>query len=93
MAPRPGQREYETAISSSPVRHALINRPFSNIRRRTENLLDQITGGTLSPDVVEQERRNRERDRLLKCKACKMQFADDLGLSRVSQVPIPRTLF
>lgn len=77
-------RDYDSAIADSPVRHAIFNKPFTTLRRRTEILLDSITGGTLPPEVKETERRRKEADRQLKCRGCKVMFGDERGLTRVS---------
>lgn len=82
MAPRSSQREYATVISESPVRHAIFNKPFSSLRRKTENLLDQITGGTLPTEIEEEVRKERERKRELTCRFCRLCFADQRGLSK-----------
>lgn len=82
MAPRNSQRDYASVIAESPVRHAIFNKPFSSLRRRTENLLDTITGGTIPADVIEEQRREKDRLRGLTCRMCKLVFADDRGLSK-----------
>lgn len=79
-------RDYETAIAESPARHAIFNKPFTTLRKRTESLLDTITGGTLPPEVQEAERKQREADRQLKCRGCRVLFGDDRGLTRVSKI-------
>ncbi|MCO5565564.1 hypothetical protein L7F22_019238 [Adiantum nelumboides] len=81
MGPR-SQREYATVISESPVRHAIFNKPFSSLRRKTENLLDSITGGTLPSEVEAEVRKEKERKRELTCRFCKLLFADHRGLSK-----------
>lgn len=82
MAPRPAQREYASVIADSPIRHAIFNKPFSSLRRKTENLLDTITGGTLPSEVEEEMRKDTERKRELTCRFCKLLFADQRGLSK-----------
>jgi hypothetical protein len=82
MAPRSASRDYDTVIADSPVRHALFNKPFSNFRRRTENLLDSITGGTLPAEVEADQRRERERIRALTCRYCKLTYANEDGLNK-----------
>lgn len=77
-------RDYDTAIAPSPVRHAIFNRPFTQLVKRTEVLLDQITGATLSPDVAQEERERKERDRALTCRGCKSTYGDERGLRAVS---------
>ncbi|PWN37807.1 uncharacterized protein FA14DRAFT_153163 [Meira miltonrushii] len=82
MAPRSAQRDYATVISESPVRHAIFNKPFSSLRRKTENLLDQITGGTIPTEIEEEVRREKERKRESTCRFCRLCFADQRGLSK-----------
>lgn len=77
-------KEWESAVADSPVRHALFDKPFSSLRRRTEGLLDQITGGTLHPSVQEEEKRQKEADRQLRCRGCRILFGDERGLNKVS---------
>lgn len=76
-------KEWESAVAESPVRHALLDKPFSTLRRRTEVLLDQITGGTLPPSVHEEERKQKEADRQLRCRGCRIVFGDERGLNKV----------
>ncbi|PWN93545.1 hypothetical protein FA10DRAFT_257816 [Acaromyces ingoldii] len=73
-------REYDTAIATSPVRHAIFNRPFTQLVKKTEVLLDQITGATLPPEVLQEERERELRERALTCRGCKSTYGDEKGL-------------
>lgn len=74
-------KDYDIAIADNPVRYAVINAPFLKLRKRTESLLDQITGGTLPAQVLEQERKQKDMERQLKCRGCKVVFGSEEGLN------------
>lgn len=77
-------RSYESFIAPSPKTHAILKAPLSRLRRRTSELVDQITGATVAEDVVQEEQRLRDEARKWKCRACNVPFAGERELNKVS---------
>lgn len=76
-------RLYESYITTSPKAHMVFKAPLSRLRQRTAELVDQITGASLPPEVVQQESALREEKRKWRCGACKVAFAGDRELNKV----------
>lgn len=60
--------------------------PLSKLRQRTTELVDQITGATLPAEVHQEEKRMRDEKRKWKCGACRVTFAGQRELTKVSSV-------
>lgn len=83
-ATRDNMRLYESYIAPSPKAHMAIKAPLGRLRRRTTELVDQITGATIQEDVKQQERDLREEKRKWRCRACKVSYAGERELNKVS---------
>lgn len=82
---RPQLRAYDSFLSSSsPKAQALFVAPLNRFRRKTTDLVGQITGAQVKEEVLSDERRRREERRRAKCRACKVEFAGERELSKVS---------
>ncbi|CAO1619891.1 unnamed protein product [Jaminaea pallidilutea] len=81
-ATRDNMRLYESYIAPSPKAHMAIKAPLGRLRRRTTELVDQITGATIQEEVKQQERDLREEKRKWRCRACKVSYAGERELNK-----------
>ncbi|CAO1628354.1 unnamed protein product [Parajaminaea phylloscopi] len=81
-AARSEMRLYESYISPSPKMHMMFTAPLSKLKQRTSGLVDQITGATLPPDVMAEEKRIKNEKRKWRCGACRLTFAGNQELLR-----------
>ncbi|CEH16477.1 hypothetical protein CBOM_06420 [Ceraceosorus bombacis] len=81
MSVRSKPRHYDWAISASRRSHSAISSPLANLRSRTVNLLDSITGGAADEQEEALARRRADEIKAFTCRACGIPYAGAEALS------------